>query len=126
MGISGLIAGVIIGAGGVEFIRECFEWRKVLKPQEYPTQVNVENAEPTSMHGLLATPDLLEATIQPNAELKRIERELCKRVGAKFDSNEADKVMEAVYDGRDWDAVLDMEREHLFGTKQTNRVARWI
>lgn len=123
--MSFFFTGIVCGAAGIEFIRECFRHRADCKRQEYPTQVNVDNAEPTRMHSLLATPDLLEATIQPNAELKRIERELCKRVGAKFDSNEADKVMEAVYDGRDWDAVLDLERDHLFGGTK-NRLVRWM
>lgn len=128
MGVSWFIAGLICGAAGLEFVRECIDWRRTLKTQVYPTRVNVDLAQPTSMHRSMSIPQLLDATLEPLAELQRIEREVCKRVGAKPDSNESDVVMHAVRDGHQWDAVLELEREHLNRPKPafSNRVAKWV
>lgn len=123
--ISQYLTVFVLGGLVTEFVRECIYWHRQCKPQEYPKQVNTLNAMPTSRHQAMSVDELLEASIEPNAELTRIEKAVCRKVGAQADSNEADVVMHAVRDGYDWDSVRELAERQLWAPGKfspTNRI----
>jgi hydroxymethylpyrimidine/phosphomethylpyrimidine kinase len=119
MGISEILTAMLGGAAVTELVREA--WRRMRASAEVIEPVV---AEPKSAP--LTIDDLLDSTIEPNLQLLHIEREVLKLTGAGHDSDEADLVMEAVYDGRNWDKVREMCSGHLWTRPGVNRVARWI